>query len=82
MVSRFQILQTLGKKKISVNFSAKSIAQMLQIIKKYISKKYHVFHAPDNSPNQKVNFDVISKVMKLRVKVKTVCSFKKPYFHE
>ena len=43
------------------------------------------FYAPDIPANQEVHFDVISNVMtflKLRVKVKTVYSFKRPYFHE
>ena len=43
------------------------------------------FYAPDKPANQEVNFDVISNVMTfltLRVKVKTVYSFKRPYFHE
>ena len=31
--------------------------------KKYVNKKYHVFHAPDKPANQEVNFDVISNVM-------------------
>ena len=39
MVSRFQIMQTVGKKLISVNFSANSIAHTLRIIKKDVSKK-------------------------------------------
>ena len=59
---------------------------MLRIIKKkYVSRKKHVFHAPDKPANQEVNFDVISNVMTfltLRVKVKTVYSFKRPYFNE
>ena len=53
--------------------------------KKYVSKKYHIFHAPGKSVNQEVNFDVISNVisfLKLRVKVKPVYSFKRPNFHE
>ena len=65
----FSDLANSWQKRISVNFSANSIAQMLQIIKKYVSKKYHVFHAPDNPKNQKVNFDVINNVMTLSVKV-------------
>ena len=45
---------------------------MLRIIKKYVIKKKHVFHAPDKPKNQEVNFDVISNIMTfrpLRVKV-------------
>ena len=45
--------------KLSVN----SIAHMLKIIKKDVSKKWHVFHAPDKPTKQEVNFDVISNVM-------------------
>ena len=55
-----------------VNFSANSIAHMLKIIKKYVSKKYYVFHAPDKPSNQEVNFDVICNAMTfltLRMKV-------------
>ena len=29
----------------------------------YVSKKYHVFHAPDNYSNQDFNVDVISNIM-------------------
>ena len=46
-----------------INFSANSIAHLLRIIKKYVSKKKHVFHVPDNNTNQVVNVDVISNVM-------------------
>ena len=58
---------------------------MLRIIKKFVSKKEHVFHTPDNHSNKEVNVDVISKVMTfltLRFKVKTVYNFKTSYFHE
>ena len=37
----------------------------------YVSKKKHVFHAPDKFANQEVNYDVVSNVMTfltLRVK--------------
>ena len=40
--------------------------------KKYVSKKYHVFHEHNKLANQEVNCDVISNVMTfltLRVKV-------------
>ena len=40
--------------------------------KTYVSKKYHVLHAPDKTATQEVNFDVSSNVMTfltLRVKV-------------
>ena len=56
----------------------------LELIKKSVSKKGHVFHAPDNHSNKEVNVDVISNVMTfltLRFKVQTVYSFK-TYFHE
>ena len=53
MVSHFQIMQTLGKNQ-SVNFSENSIAQMLRIIKKYVSKKWHVFHSPDKMQIRKL----------------------------
>ena len=43
--------------------SVNSIAHMLRIIKKYVCKKQHVFHAPDKPANQDVNFDVISNIM-------------------
>ena len=33
---------------------------MLRIIKMVVSKKEHVFHAPDNHSNKEVNVDVIS----------------------
>ena len=71
--------------RIGVNVSANSIAHMLRIIKKLVSKKEHVFHAPDHHSNKEVNVDVISNVMTfltLRFKVKTVYSFKTSYFHE
>ena len=57
---------------------------MLRIIKKVISKRENVFHAPDNHSNKEVNVDVISNVMTFltwRFKVQTVYSFK-TYFHE
>ena len=38
-------------------------------IETYVSKKYHVFHAPNKPANQEVNFDVISNAMTMRVKV-------------
>ena len=50
-----------------------------------VSKKEHVFHAPDNHSNKEVNVDVISNVMTfltLRFKVQTVYSFKILYFHK
>ena len=63
MVSRFQIMRTLGKKRIGVNFSANSIAHMQRIIKMCVNKKYHVFHAPGRPANQEVNFDAISNAI-------------------
>ena len=58
---------------------------MLSIIKKYVTKKQHVFHASDNNSNQEVDIDVMSNVMTFltsRIKVQTVHSLKRPYFHE
>ena len=58
---------------------------MLSIIKKYVTKKQHVFHAPDNHSNQEVDIDVISNVMTFltsRIKVQIVHSLKRSYFHE
>ena len=72
------------KQRISVNFSAISIAHMLRIIKRDVSKKEHVFHAPDNHSNTEYNVDVISDAMtflRSRFKVQTVYSFKTSYFH-
>ena len=40
-----------------------SIAHILRIMKRYISKKLYASHAPDKPANQEVNFDVISNVM-------------------
>ena len=37
---------------MGVNVSANSIAHMLRIIKKVVSKKEHVIHAPDNHSNK------------------------------
>ena len=51
------------KQRIGVNFSANSIAHMLRIIKRDVSKKEHVFHAPDNYSNTEYDVDVISNVM-------------------
>ena len=72
------------KQRIGVNFSANSIARILRIIKRDVSKKEHVFHAPDNHSNTEYNVDVISNVMMFltsRFKVHTVYSFKTSYFH-
>ena len=72
------------KQRIGVNVSANSIAHMLRIIKRGVSKKEHVFHAPDNHSNREYNVDVISNVMTFltsRFKVQTVYSFKTSYFH-
>ena len=33
---------------------------MLRIIKKFVSKKDHVFHAPDNHSNKEENVDVMT----------------------
>ena len=67
-------MQNQGKNESVSIFSANSIAHILRIIKKkYVSKKYHVFHSPHKPANQEVNFDVISYVMTfltLRVKVR------------
>ena len=57
---------------------------MLSIIKKYVTKKQHVFNAPDNHSNQEVDIDVISNVMTFltsRIKVQTVHSLKRSYFN-
>ena len=51
------------QQRIGVNFSANSIAHMLRIIKKDVSKKEYVFHASDNHSNKGVNVDVISNVV-------------------
>ena len=72
------------KQRIGVNFSAYSLAHMLRIIKRDVSKKEHVFHVPDNHSNTESNVDVISNVMTFltsRIKVQTVYSFKTSYFH-
>ena len=72
------------KQRIGVNFSANSIAHMLRIIKRDVSKKEHGFHAPDNHSNTEYNVDVINNVMTFltsRFKVQTVYSFKTSYFH-
>ena len=53
---------------------------MLSIIKKYVTKKQHVFHAPDNHSNQEVDIDVTSNVMTFltsRINVQTVHSIKR-----
>ena len=50
-----------------------------------VSKKEHVFHAPDNHSNNEVKVDVISNVMAfltLRFIVQTAYSFKILYFHK
>ena len=39
------------QQRMDVNVSANSIAHMLRIIKKVVSKKGYVFHAPDNHSN-------------------------------
>ena len=73
------------QQRIGVNVSANSIVLVLRIIKKVVSKKEHVFHAPGNLSNKEVYVDVISNVMAfltLRFKVQTVYSFKSSYFHE
>ena len=65
--------------KIGVTFSANFIAHMLRIIKRDVSKKEHVFHAPDNHSNTEYNVDVINNVMTFltsHFKVQTVYSFK------
>ena len=72
------------KQSIGVNFSTNCIAHMLRIIKRDVSKKEHVFHAPDNHSNTEYNVDVINNVMTFltsRFKVQTVYSFKTSYFH-
>ena len=56
-------MQTLGKTESMSTFSANSSAHMLRIIKKYVSNKKHVFHAPDKPTNQESNFNVISYIM-------------------
>ena len=58
---------------------------MFRINKKVVSKKEHVFHAPENNSNKEVNIDIISNVMTFLMmpfKVQTVFSFKTSYFHE
>ena len=87
MVSRFQILQTLGHI-ISVNFSVNSIVHMLRIITTMLAKN-SILHALDNPPNYKVNFGAISNVitfltLRFNVQTVTVYSFKRPYepWHE
>ena len=55
-------MQTFGKKDSGI-YSANSIAHILMVIKKHVSKIQHVLHAPDKPANQEVNFDVISNVM-------------------
>ena len=50
-----------------------------------VSRKEHVFHAPDNHSNKEVNVEVVSNVMPfltLRFIVQTVYSFKILYFHK
>ena len=50
----------------------------VKVIKMVVSKKEHVFNAPDNHSNKEVNVDVISNVMTfltLRFIVQTVYSF-------
>ena len=81
----FQDLATSRQQRLGVKVSTNSIALMLRIIKKIVSKKGYVFHTPDNHSNKEVNVDVISNVMTfltLRFKVQTVYSFKTSYFHE
>ena len=71
----FQDHANSRRQRIGVNISANSIAHMLRIIKKVVSKKEHLFHAPDNHSNKEVNVDVISNVMTfltLRFKGQTV----------
>ena len=80
----FQGHANIRQQRIGVNFSANYIAHMLRIIKRVVSRKEHVFHAPDNHSNTDYNVDVISNVMTfltLRFKVQTVYSFKTSYFH-
>ena len=80
----FQDHANSRQQRIGVTFSANSIAHMLRIIKRDVSKKEHVFHAPDNLSNTEYNVDVINNVMTFltsRFKVKTVYSFKTSYFH-
>ena len=48
----FQDHANSRQKRLGVNVSANSIAHMLRIIKKVVSKKEHVFHAPDNQSNK------------------------------
>ena len=63
------------QQRIGVNVSLNSIAHMLRIIKRDVSKKEHVFQAPDNHSNTEYNVDVISNVMTFltsRFKVQTV----------
>ena len=51
------------QQRIGVTFSANSIAHMLRISKRDVSKKEHIFHAPDNHSNTEYNVDVINNVM-------------------
>ena len=53
-------MQTLGKNE---SVSLNSIAHMLRIMKKYVGKKWYVFHAPDKPAKQEVNFVVIRNFM-------------------
>ena len=72
------------KQRIGINFSANSIAHMLRIIKRDVSKKENAFHEPDNHSNMEYNVDVISNVMTFltsHFKVQTVYSYKTSYFH-
>ena len=56
-------MQTLGKNE-SVSTSLRiPLHNVLRIIKKYVSKKSHIFHAPEKPANQEANFNVISNVM-------------------
>ena len=62
-------MQTLGKNESVSTFPPLAYTHSTDN-KKYVSKKYHTFHAPDRPTNQKVNFDVISNVMTLLTCVK------------
>ena len=56
-------MQTLGKNESVSIFCEFHCTHAKDDKKKYVSKKYHVFHAPNKPANQEVNFDVISNVM-------------------
>ena len=70
------------QQRIGLNVRTNSIAHMFRIIKKVVSKKGHVFHAPDNHSNKEVNIDVISNVITFLTLGFKVYSSKTSYFHE